>query len=112
MVVQSIAKLIHCNSRKATIFGRDGCGLAFYDEKRFAFNQERYSQPENFIAAEARASGEHLRPVDPHSLQLFFSALYENFIYRPLRSLGNFLIVTKTIFYNPSATIDEAKLIS
>lgn len=52
------------------------------------------------------------RGVDPQSLQLILSALYDNFIYRPLKNLGNFFIVTKSIFYDPSTKIEEKYLLS
>ena len=90
---------------------RDECGLAFYDEKRFTFYQRRFDVSENFIIAEARSAGrEQLRAVDPTSLQHFFTAFYDNFIYRPLKSLGKFIIVTKTIFWTPSVKLDARYL--
>lgn len=94
------------------------CQFAFYPERRFAFRQPQWHPQqfsENSITAEARiAAPEHeqQRGLDPQSLQLFVTAFYNNFIQRPLRGLGNFFIVTKTIFFAPNTVIEEKYLIS
>lgn len=68
---------------------------------------------ENLIA-EARTAEdpEQGRSIDQQSLQLLLSAFYNNFIYRPLKNLGNFYIITKTILYDPSTKIEQKYLIS
>lgn len=85
----------------------------FYPSKRY---QEKYEEDssDNLVVAEARISEEPLqrRGVDKESLQLLFQAFVNNFIYRPMKSLGNFFIVTSTIISDPSAGIGEKYLIT
>jgi hypothetical protein len=63
------------------------------------------------VAVQAPEHEEH-RGLDPQSFQLFAKAFYNNFIHRPLRGLGNFFIVTKTIIFAPNAVIEQKYLIS
>lgn len=116
-MVQNISVHEFLYLREATFYhdramGR--CPLVIYPAKKFKFNQNYFIPSDNLIVAEARVSDEpeEGRGIDPQSLQLILSALYDNFIYRPLKSLGNFLIVTKSIFYDPSTRVEEKYLIS
>lgn len=90
--------------------------MAFFPEKRFELHEASPVDPShNLVTAEARVSADEdvqMRFIDNFSLQLLLNAFYSNFIQRPLRGLGNFFIVTKSIFYDPSTRIDEKYLIS
>lgn len=102
--------------RKTNSLHREDCKLVNYPVKRYKFyNQKKPDQSENLIVAEARVlkQPEATRsPIDSYSLQLLLKAFYDNFIYRPMKNLGNFYIVTKSIFFDPSSKIDERYLIS
>lgn len=86
----------------------------FYPGKRYSYSDGRDDYSENLITAEARVADEPetKRGVDGESLKILFQAFVDNFIYRPMRSLGNFFIVTKSILYDPSVGIEEKYLIS
>lgn len=103
---------------------RSKCDYAFYNEEPFQFNQED-DLKENLVVAEARvgiperrydkkskSNGNTARSFDPYSMQLILGALYENFLFRPLRALTNFVIVTKTILLAPSTRLEEKYLVS
>lgn len=92
---------------------RNGCMLANYPVKRYKFRPRNEGRFENLAVAEARIATEPEKgSIDPESLRLLLTAFYDNFIYRPLKGLGNFFIVTKSIFYDPKTKIDESYLIS
>lgn len=110
--------LSHANRAKQTFFPfmlcRDECEISFYPARRFSFHHQNF-EPAGNLVAEARVSDEPMeqgRGIDPYSLQLILSAVYKNFIYRPLKAFGNFIIVTKSIFFDPSTRIEEKYLIS
>lgn len=95
---------------------REECKLSFYPTRRFKFSpSNRNSWNSANLVAEARvANDDELgqgRAIDGQSLQLLVSAFYNNFIYRPLKNLGNFYIITKTIIYDPSSKIEQKYLI-
>jgi hypothetical protein len=94
---------------------REQCRLAFYPARRFKFPQPNLNSwhPTGNPFAQARVAEEpeQGRSIDQQSLQLLLSAIYDNFIYRPLKTLGNFYIITKTIFVEPSTKIEQKYLI-
>lgn len=95
---------------------RSECNLEIYRERPFKFihHQKAYNerQSEDLITSEARTGTQSSKYLDSYSVQLFLKALYENFVYRPFRSVANFAFVTKTIFYSPSKKNKENVLIS
>lgn len=110
MAVQTV--VLHELSRAGFhLSNRNGCELVNYPVKRFKFQHPRTS--ENLIVAEARvaAEPEPRGPIDGQSLHLLLSAFYQNFIYRPLRNLSNFFIVTKSILYDPNTRVEEKYLV-
>lgn len=111
----SQARELYARTKFSYYCDRDECRLAFYPERRFKFFHRHFDPSENFLSPEALMSEDEpdrARIIDPQSLQLLLSAFYQNFIYRPLRIFGNFIIVTKSIYHNPSSRIDENSLIS
>ncbi|CAO1331269.1 unnamed protein product [Diamesa tonsa] len=46
------------------------------------------------------------------SFAVFADTLYQNLVYRPLKAIGNFLLVSKSIFYDPNNPIDERHLLN
>lgn len=86
----------------------------FYPSKRYSYRTNYEDYRDNLIVAEARVADEPMQKqgIDGESFQLLFQAFVNNFIYRPMRSLGNFFIVTKSILYDPTAGIGEKYLIS
>jgi 2-methylaconitate cis-trans-isomerase PrpF len=80
--------------------------------RRFQFQPPKSWHPTNNIVAQARvAEVDQGRSNQQQSLQLLVSAFYDNFIHRPLKTFGNFYIITKTIIFNPSARIEQKYLI-
>jgi len=89
--------------------------LAFFKTKPFEIQHRRSSEiipaPKALTYRKSsQAARSNSNAIDPQSLQLILEALYHNFVYRPLKSLSNFLFVTKSIYFKPSVAISERDL--
>ncbi|CAO1363374.1 unnamed protein product [Diamesa serratosioi] len=46
------------------------------------------------------------------SFAVFADTLYQNLVYRPFKAIGNFILVSKSIYFNPTYPVDERRLLN